>query len=109
MELVMGPVVEVRAGLRQKALEPLGGAATHGQQAALIVPVVADEQRACGILHILSVTMYCAGLGAGSFASHGHCGRRHAVTACRETLQPRHVAARLRPQAVAAASRGACR
>jgi len=40
--------------------------------------------------------------------SHGRCGQRHAVTAFRETRQPRHVAARLRPQAVRAASRSAC-
>jgi len=28
-----------------------------------------------------------------AFASHEHCGRRHAATACRETRQPLHVAA----------------
>ena len=64
----------------------------------------ASRRRPCvpcgpGILARVPMLGECALLGAGSCASHGYCGQRHAATACRETRQPRHVpaASRRRP------------
>jgi len=54
----VGQLFKERTGFGQEAVEPSGGAPTHGQQAALVVLAVADEQGACGILHNLSVTLY---------------------------------------------------
>ncbi len=72
-----------------------GSGAVSGEYDDFVSPITGDQQiqNAPGYAH-------------SKFALDGHSGRRHAVTACRETQQLRHVAAASQPQAVDAASRG---
>ena len=50
----------------------------------------------------------CRAWRADAFTLHGHCGRRHASTACRGTRQPRHVLAFIAHRHWAPSARRAC-